>query len=253
MIDQKNKRVKKIVFLALSMILLASITLNAILYKELMKYYKLLYATELDPLGLSYFQDGTNQQTSNKPVVVFYGDSRAAQWIAPQIDTFTFINRGIGNQTSAQVLLRFEDHVRLLQPDVIIIQVCINDLKTIPLFPELKQEIIATCETNIENIVQKSLDLNSTVILTTIFPTSGIVPLARRLVWSDDIYEAIDEVNNFILSYQDENVIVFDAADILSNPDGNTKDEYVYDLLHLNTNGYDALNLELVKLLEILK
>ncbi|MCI0552021.1 MAG: SGNH/GDSL hydrolase family protein, partial [Anaerolineae bacterium] len=211
MVNRKTQFLKFILLIS-STFLIISIAANAILYKELMKYYKLLYAAELDPLGLSYFQDATNQKTSDKPVIVFYGDSRAEHWIPPQADDFTFINRGIGNQTSAQVLLRFEKHIQPLQPDAIIVQVCINDLKTIPLFPERKDEIITVCKTNIESIVQKSLELNSAVILTTVFPTSGNVPLARRLVWSDEVYKAIDDVNDFILNYTADNVIIFDTA-----------------------------------------
>lgn len=40
-----------------------------------------------------------------------------------------------GAQTSAQVVWRFAEHIAPLQPDKIILQVGINDLKTIPLFP----------------------------------------------------------------------------------------------------------------------
>lgn len=249
----KNSRFLKVIILAFSGIVLFSTVLNIFLYRELLKYYKLLYASELDPLGLSYFQEDIGQPTTEKLIVVFYGDSRAAQWIAPQSDSFTFINRGIGNQTSTQVLLRFEEHIQPLQPNIIILQVCINDLKTIALFPERKDEIIGNCKTNIEKIVQRAHELNSTIILTTVFPTSGNVPIARKLVWSNDIYEAINEVNDFILNFPDKKVILFNTTGILANSDGNTKVEYVYDLLHLNNNGYDALNFELVKILENLK
>ncbi len=227
--------------------------MNAFLYRELRKYYALLYEAELDPLGLSYFQEGTSSPPEDKPILVFFGDSRAAQWTAPHMDGFTFLNRGIGNQTSAQVLLRFDLHITPLQPDVIILQVCINDLKTIPLFPARKAEIVTNCKSNIEQIIQRSTELNASVILTTVFPTSGNVPPARRLVWSEDIYSAIEEVNEFILSYENEKVIVFDTASLLSNDNGNTKEKFVYDLLHLNTAGYEAINPELVKILESLK
>ncbi len=244
---------KIIMIWLLLMLILGLLTTNVFLYRELRKYYALLYNSQLDPIGLSYFQEATDQTTRDKPTVVFYGDSRAAQWIAPQTDEYAFINRGIGNQTSAQVLLRFEEHIQPLQPDAIILQVCVNDLKTIPLFPDSKDEIIAACENNIEAIIQKSRGLDSVVILTTVFPTSGNVPLARRLVWSDEVYEAIDRVNGFILNYQAEGVVVFDAAGILSNPEGNVKSGYARDLLHVNDAGYSALNAELVKLLESLK
>ena len=140
--------------------------------------------------------------------------------------------------------------MELLHPENGKIQACINDLKTIPLFPERKQDIIATCEENIELLVQKTLELDATVILTTVFPTSGNVPLARTLVWSNDIYDAIQEVNRFILSLKNDRVIIFDTAKIVSDPEGNTKLEYVYDLLHLNEEGYEVLNVELVQILE---
>ena len=237
--------IAKIAKLGFLIVFLSSIVLNAILYRELRKYYTQLYAAELDPVGLSYFQEETNTKTNNKPSIVFFGDSRAMQWSEPQIAGYTFINRGIGNQTSTQALLRFEEHVQSLKPDIVIVQICINDVKTIPLFPERKQEIIDNCEENIEMILQKSLDLKATVIVTTIFPTSGNVPVARKLVWSNDIYEAINQVNRFILSLKNERVIIFDTASILSNSEGNTKPEYVYDLLHLNGEGYQALNIEL--------
>lgn len=245
-------RMKIIMFWLLLIVILGLFITNVSLYRELRKFYVLLYNSQLDPIGLSYFREDAGQITSDKPIVVFYGDSRAAQWVAPQTDDYAFINRGIGNQTSAQVLLRFEEHIQPLQPDVIILQVCVNDLKTIPLFPELKGEIISACENNIEAIIQKSRDLDSVVILTTVFPTSGKVPLARKLVWSDEVYEAIDQVNVFLLKYQAEDVIVFDSSGMLSNSAGNTKSEYTRDLPHLNSNGYDALNSELLTILESL-
>lgn len=250
---QKFIKYKTIVIGVVLFALVVSGVLNIVLYKELTGYYKLLYAGELDPLGLSYFQDQENEISTIFPIVVFFGDSRAAQWIIPPVDGFNFVNRGIGNQTSAQVANRFDAHIKPLKPQIIIVQVGINDLKTIPLFPERKQEIIDNCEANIEKIVYDSLNANTTVILTTIFPVSGNVPLTRRLVWSDDIYQAIDEVNIFIASLEDEKVIIFDTASILSNAERKIKPEYRLDLLHLNEYGYETLNLELVKILEHIK
>lgn len=249
----KSKNFKKITILGILFIATLSVLLNIFLYKQMRKYYTLLYAHELDPIGLSYFQDESIQHPAGKRIVVFFGDSRAAQWIAPSMDEFSFINRGIGNQTSAQVLLRFEEHVLPFQPEIIILQVCINDLKTIPLFPERKRGIIDNCKTNIGRITKKSLDLGATVILTTVFPTSGDVPLERRLVWSNDIYQAINEVNQFILSYHHKGVTIFDTTSILSNSAGHTRPEYVHDLLHLNADGYQTLNNELMLIMKRLK
>jgi len=245
-----NTQGKKIVVASILFVLIFSVSTNIVLAINLKKYYSLLYASELDPLGLSQY--GNEPQPTTQPVVVFFGDSRAAQWIHPEAEDFTFINRGIGNQTSAQVVNRFNAHVKPLQPKVIIIQVGINDLKTIPLFPERKQEIISNCEANIQEIVQDSIDIKAKVVLTTIFPV-GKVSFPRNLIWSEDIDKAIGEVNNYIISLSDTDVIVFDTANILSSNDGKTKSEYKYDLLHLNELGYQALNPELIKILEKIK
>lgn len=254
MIAVRNaKKYKFINIWMISIILLISILLNIVLYKGMMNYYESLYALEIDPLGLDHFQNQPIQQLGNDPIVVFFGDSRAAQWTNPHLDDFTFINRGIGNQTSAQVAGRFEAHIKPLRPNIVIIQVGINDLKTIPLFPERKQEIISDYESNIRTIIQDSQGINATVILTTIFPAGRNVPFTRRLVWSADIYKAIKEVNEFILGLADERVIVFDAANLLADPDGKIQPGYSSDLLHLNTEGYDVLNQELVKILTRIK
>ncbi len=249
----KQSRLKKGFQAALLFIFIFSIFLNVFLYSQLRKYYTLLYAVELDPLGLSVFQN-TEQINSdaNAQTVVFYGDSRAAQWTNPNIEGFTFINRGIGNQTTIQILHRFETHIAPLQPDIIILQAGVNDLKTIPLFSGRKQEIISNCKEHIQQIINKSLQLNSVVIVSTIFPT-GNVPLQRRLVWSDDIPRAILEVNGYIRSLSTHKVIVFDVAKLLSDENGKMKQEYGYDELHLNQAGYDVLNVELAKLLESIK
>ena len=248
----KTKNIKKVSAIITLFIFVFSVLLNLLLALNLKKYYFLLYAVELDPLGLSQFQN-SEHQPAQQPVVVFFGDSRAAQWPNPALDGYTFINRGIGNQTSSQVANRFDAHVKPLEPNVVIVQFCINDLKTIPLFPGKKQEIILNCKTNIQKTIQDSLEIEAFVIVTTVFPPIEKVPLARQIVWSDEIYKAVDEVNTFILSLSNEKVFIFDAATILSNSEGKTRPEYSYDLLHLNDGGYRALNLELVKVIERIK
>ena len=240
-------------FFAALLLALVSITLNIVLYSQLKRYYTHLYAVELDPLGLEYYRDAhALPAVQGARSVVFFGDSRAAQWTEPTLPGFTFSNRGIGNQTTAQVLNRFDEHIVPLHPNVIILQVGINDLKTIPLFPGRKAEIISNCKENIRQIVERSLETGSIVVITTIFPI-GDVPMQRRLVWSDDIDKARVDVNEYIKSLAAENVFIFDSAALLSDSNGKIKPEYGYDTLHLNPAGYDVLNLKLTKLLETTK
>jgi lysophospholipase L1-like esterase len=79
--------------------------------------------------------------------------------------------------------------------------------------------------------------------VTTIFPI-GDFPLERKMFWSPAIATAIDEVNAYLRSLAAPDVIVFDAYAILSN-NGQLRAEYAQDELHLNADGYAALNREL--------
>ena len=250
--DTKPRR--NIILPVTLILLIFSVSLNYYLYDKLKLYISVLYSTELDPLGLSYFQDEHLEHTNEKPLVVFFGDSRAQFWTSPLISEFVFVNRGLGNQTSAQIANRFDEHVKLLKPDIVILQLCINDIKTIPLFPNKKQEIVTNCIENIQRIVQDSLNTNATVIVTTVIPPTEEIPLSRRLIaWSDDVYSAVDEVNTYILSMSGEHLIVFDTAKLISNEKRMMKPEYSSDHLHLNSVGHEILNRELEEILKEIK
>jgi lysophospholipase L1-like esterase len=245
-------KANRAVIILLLVVVLVSGALNWILYARGRHFYRQLNEVQLDPLGLSHYPAGADGQpapASARARVVFFGDSRARDWTAPAgIEQFEFINRGIGNQTTAQVLERFEEHVAPLQPEILILQAGINDLKTIPLFPERREAIVAACQANIERIVAKAASAGAIVILTTVFPL-GEVPLERRLFWSDDVGEALEEVNGYLFSLAGERVIILDSASILADERGIVRDEYSRDLLHLDGRGYQALNEELARLL----
>lgn len=222
------------------------------LYNKSKYYQKEMYKSKLDPLGIKFYPTEAIQQNSwDKKRVVFFGDSRAYQWISPtNMEQFEFINRGIGGQTSIQALERMEQHVNPLQPDIIIIQVCVNDLKMIEAFPELQAILIENCKKNLSQIVSRSLDLGATVILSTIFPL-GELPIQSKLFSSSDVMKGIDEVNLFIRSLEGDGVLVFDTGSVLTDEVGIVRKQYSQDFLHLNHRGYETLNSELVRILEL--
>jgi lysophospholipase L1-like esterase len=224
-----------------------SIFINFLLYNRVNKYYLELNQTRLDPLGLSYYPVNSQAVTKpNRSRVIFFGDSRAASWTPPQIDRYEFVNRGIASQTSVQTIDRFSAHVSSLKPAIIIIQVGVNDLKTIALFPERKQEIITNCKTNIQRIIQVSRKLGAVVMVTTIFP-AGEVPLERKPFWSDEIGLAIKQVNTYIATLADDKTIVFDTYALLADRHGLMLPQYRLDELHFNQQGYKILNQELAR------
>lgn len=236
----------------LTTLLLLSIVLNGLIYQHGKEYYLQLNKTRLDPSGLQYFDTALEARKYNDPQltrIVLFGDSRAAQWPAPELNHFEFINRGIGSQTSAQAIGRFTAHVKSLAPQVVIIQVGINDLKTISLFPKRSRAIIDNCKKNIRRLVIGSADIGARVIVSTIFPT-GKVPVERKLFWSNEISHAVNDVNEFIHTLRSKNVLIFDAHTLLAGKDGKIRPEYSRDLLHLNTTGYKHLNAELATILK---
>ncbi|MCB0166209.1 MAG: SGNH/GDSL hydrolase family protein [Anaerolineae bacterium] len=235
----------------LSLLLVGSLLANAILFSRAQQYYLQLNGVRLDPLGLRVYPETINKPITakSKKSVVFFGDSRAFSWPPPEgLPNFIFINRGIGSQTTEQVLRRYEAHIKPLAADILIVQVGINDLKTIPLFPNRQATIVEQTQTNIAQIVERAGQDKTTVILTTIFPL-GQVPLERRLFWSPDVAQSIEAINAFLYTLEADEVVIFDTAAVLANEAGTVKPEYSRDLLHLNAAGYQALNQKLVELL----
>jgi lysophospholipase L1-like esterase len=248
-----NSRISIVSRVLLAIPLLGSAILNLVLFNSTQQYYRELNLTRLDPLGLTVYAIEKNKpvkSSSNKLKVVFFGDSRAADWSKPSdLDRFEFINRGIGSQTTSQVIERYDDHIVPLEAEILVIQVGINDLKAISLFPHLKNQIIDRCQANIEQIVREARKQNTRVILSTIFPV-GKLPIARRLFWSKDVDLARDEVNEFIEGLAAKDVLIFDTKSVLANENGVVKDEYSLNFIHLNETGYKALNQKLVLLLK---
>jgi lysophospholipase L1-like esterase len=232
--------------------LLTSLGANILLYRQGYEYYLQVNEIRLDPLGLNVFATKKLNDThfNEKMLAIFMGDSRAADWTVPnKVNNFNFINRGINAQTTAQVLGRFTYHVLSLNPDTLVLQVGINDLKTIPLFPNRKAEIIAKCKANIQEMVELTVHNNIQMILTTIFPL-GVLPIERRPFWSDDVALAVDDVNQFIVGLARDRVKILDTARILSDKQGNVVSLYSKDFLHLNKVGYEVLNRKLEKVLQ---
>jgi hypothetical protein len=70
------------------------------------------------------------------------------------------------------------------------------------------------------------------------------------LVWSTANEAAIREVNAYIHTLADAEVVVLESAALLSDSRGLLRPEYMQDFLHPNDAAYAVLNEALVKLLE---
>lgn len=231
-----------------SVLLIVSLGANWLLYTELKNTFTNLYQISLNPLGIDKYHD---KITKNElPSVVFYGDSRAYQWQSPSNRNFHFINRGISGQTSAQIRWRFQQHITPLKPQIIVLQLGVNDLRMLPTNSQNREDLVTNCQQNITQIIEQAEEINAVVILTTIFPLgAGNVPLKYRPFWAsiDELQHSINEVNQYLKSLSDR-AILFDTYDLLNAEDPD-KIEYYKDLLHINRRGYELLNQELEKIL----
>jgi lysophospholipase L1-like esterase len=238
----------------LFLLLAVSVAGNVALFLATRSYYAHEQDVRLDPIGLRVHEALRAKAAAHaKPVVAMFGDSRIAMWTPPTVEGYDVVNLGIGNQTTEQVLLRFDDDVAPLHPAALVIQVGVNDLKALPLFPARQDEIVRDCKANIARIVEKSRGLGAKVILLTIF-SLGDVPIYRRAVWSAaPVAHAIDDVNAYLRSLAGDAVVVVDSAATLDGEPGKVKPSYQVDYLHENPAAYAALDARVVPLVQSLR
>ena len=224
--------------LLLILLLIAACAVAFIIFNYAKSYYHDLNTLRLNPLEL-HKVDITSPPEDL--ALVFYGDSRAQQWLEPAWLKGRTLNIGIGGQTTEQILARFNHHLSPLSPKIVVVQAGMNDIKTIPLFPQEEAEIIAHCKENLKQIVEQTQQQGAHVIITTIFPV-GELPLIRRLFWSDRVNYAMDDINQYIHSLASNDVTVFVSKEVLAGENGLIKPAFSLDLLHLTASGYNKLN-----------
>jgi len=175
--------------------------------------------------------------------IVFFGDSRADWWVVPQMEGVQCVARGVPGASSGYLLQRFISIVVPLRPDLVVVQMGVNDLAELMLGHRDTAQVVTTTRRAIEAVVVKARELGARVVLTTIFPLAhGPLPDAA-------VQRAIAEVNRELLGLRMAGVAVLDSAAVLAGPDGYVRDAYADDELHLSAAGYAALNAALIPLL----
>jgi lysophospholipase L1-like esterase len=236
----------------LGLLLGVSLVANAVLVRKSLESYKETNAVRLDPLGLkAYASERARPEypaDDGHPLLEFFGDSRALMWGKPTVPGYTVTNRGVGWQTTAQILGRVERDVIDLHPDVVVVEAGVNDLKMIAQFPERRAEIVADCEANVAKIVDACNRAGENVILATIFEI-GDVDVWRRPFWSEDVSGAVREVNAYFATLAGGRTRILDANGALDDGRGHVQKAMQADYLHVNERGYAALNERLLPLL----
>ncbi|MCL2448508.1 MAG: GDSL-type esterase/lipase family protein, partial [Polyangiaceae bacterium] len=170
---------------------------NALLVRAAVAQYNTSSEIRLDPVGLSVYASERGRPPPGRPLLVFFGDSRALMWGRPAFPRYTVINRGIGWQTTAQILARLDADVLDAHPDVVVLEAGVNDLKVIAQLPQHREKIVRDCEANLAQIVEACRRAGARVIVASIFEL-GDVAFWRRPFWSSSVAVAIREVNAYI-------------------------------------------------------
>ena len=224
--------------------LAASVALNVLVCHSLWDFYREIQWLRLHPTGWDTSDWTPRVGGDHDPcqaVVLLLGDSRIAQWDPlPVIQGFRVVNAGVPGATTAQLMLAADFLMDRVSPSVVVLQIGINDLKTIGIFPQDRDAIVRSCVDNIKTMAER-IDRRGCrlVVLSVLSP--GRPEWQRRWVWSDAIYIAVQEVNDRLKDLLSTHVAFVDCGTVLSEH-GRIRRAYAVDCLHLNRAGYEAMN-----------
>lgn len=168
--------------------------------------------------------------------VVFLGDSITDDW-GRKGGTFfpgkPYVNRGIGGQTTPQMLLRMRDDVIALEPAVLVLLAGTNDISE-NTGPITLQQV----EGNIESITELASVHGIRVVLSTLLPvTDAHGEQTRRRP-----PEKIRELNAWIRGHcAAGHCTLLDYAPAMAGDDGLLRPELSNDGLHPNDAGYAVM------------
>jgi lysophospholipase L1-like esterase len=169
----------------------------------------------------------------NEDRVVFFGDSITDAWNLE--DSFPgkgYINRGIGGQTTPQMLLRFRQDVVALKPKVVVILAGTNDVAE-NTGPETLEDI----EGNLASMVEIAQANHIHVVLSSILPVA-VYP------WRKEIQpiEKIAALNNWMKGFAaGRGVVYLDYYSALVGEHHGMKAGLSEDGVHPNKAGYAVM------------
>lgn len=185
-------------------------------------------------LGRYRAEDDAQRAGLRRPDVVFIGDSITRSWIDKRSAFFRpgLLNRGIGGQTSAQILLRFRQDVIDLNPLAVHIMMGTNDIaaNTGPITLEGVEE-------NFETVCELARAHGIRVIL-------AATPPAASFPWRPGLETAdkIRTLNAWIKAYATRTGAVYaDYTSVLDDGQGGMKPGLAYDGVHPTEAGYEAM------------
>ena len=173
----------------------------------------------------------------NEKRVVFMGDSITEEWSRLYPNYFeerSYINRGIGGQTTPQMLIRFKQDVVDLRPAVVVILAGTNDIAG-----NTGPSNVKMITDNIFSMATIATAHGIQVVLSSVLPV-------YRYDWSPEIVDppsTIDAVNECLKEYAESNGSYYlDYFSEMVDDKRGLKKEYTPDGVHPNEKGYELMS-----------
>jgi lysophospholipase L1-like esterase len=217
------------------------VTLPSTGYPGLDKYRASRIAVYVNDYGqLARYRDANAALTPPSPGenrVVFFGDSITDIWKLD--DSFPgkhYINRGIGGQTTSQMLVRFRQDVIELQPKVVVILAGTNDIAGNS-GPITNEDI----EANLASMAELAKAHGIRIIFSSILPVNNYTPQAQEFFASRPA-ERILALNKWLKEYCAANNLVYlGYFDSMVDDKGLLKRDLADDGLHPNKAGFAVM------------
>jgi lysophospholipase L1-like esterase len=169
--------------------------------------------------------------------VVFFGDSITDMWkLEEYFPSKPYINRGIGGQTTPQMLVRFRQDVIDLQPKVVVVLAGTNDIagNTGPMSLE-------DIQANYASLAELARAHDIHVVFSSVLPVNNYTPRSQDL-FAQRSPEKILELNRWLKAYCAANAYVYlDYFSAMVDDKGLLKRDLADDGLHPNVAGYKVM------------
>ena len=197
-------------------------------------------AENSDWANLGYYEKRNRElglPDENEKRIVFMGDSITEEWSNLYPEFFSgnyYINRGIGGQTTPQMLIRFKPDAIDLKPYAIIILAGTNDIAG-----NTGPSTVRMITDNIFSMAELAIAYEIKVVLASILPV-------YQYPWVDDVLDppsAIDSINSKIKDYVENKGLVFlDYYSSMVDDRKGLKSDYTSDGVHPNEAGYKVMS-----------
>jgi lysophospholipase L1-like esterase len=180
-----------------------------------------------------------NTELKFTPEVIFIGDSIIARWnLESSFPGKTYLNRGIGWQTTSQVLLRMHQDVVDLHPRTVVIEVGTNDLTGI-----VGEVSMSEIESNYQAIYEIASSNGIRVLFASILPVNEYSKEARSLhVFALHPPEKIKALNQWLRGFcSDHRLDYLDYYAAMVDGRGFLRSDLSDDGVHPNIRGYSVM------------